>query len=52
MSWINGRISYKGYPLYTFAEDTKPGMTKGEGSKAFGAGWYALTPKGIQIDKD
>jgi predicted lipoprotein with Yx(FWY)xxD motif len=46
------QVTYKGYPLYRYLDDKKPGQTKGEGSKNFGAGWYALTPKGIQIDRD
>ena len=46
------QVTYKKHPLYTFAEDKKPGQTLGEGSKAFGAGWYALTPTGIVIDRD
>jgi len=46
------QVTYKGHPLYTFLEDKTPGQTKGEGSKAFGAGWYALTPTGIVIDRD
>ena len=46
------QVTYKGYLLYRYTDDKKPGQTKGEGSKAFGAGWYALTPKGVQIDRD
>jgi predicted lipoprotein with Yx(FWY)xxD motif len=46
------QVTYKGHPLYTFVEDTKAGMAKGEGSKAFGASWYALAPSGPTIDKD
>jgi predicted lipoprotein with Yx(FWY)xxD motif len=46
------QVTYKGHPLYAFVEDTKAGQTKGEGSKAFGAGWYALTPTGVVIDRD
>lgn len=45
------QVTYKKYPLYTFLEDAKAGQTKGEGSKAFGAGWYALTPTGVVIDR-
>ena len=45
------QVTYKGHLLYTFAEDKKVGDTKGEGSKAFGAQWYALTPTGVVIDK-
>jgi hypothetical protein len=32
--------------------DTKAGQTVGEGSKAFGAAWYALAPSGSTIDRD
>ena len=46
------QVTYKGHPLYAFLKDKKPGDTKGEGSKAFGAGWYALTPTGVVIDRD
>jgi predicted lipoprotein with Yx(FWY)xxD motif len=46
------QVTYKGHPLYTFAEDTKVGMTTGEGSDGFGAKWYALAPSGSTIDKD
>ncbi len=46
------QVTYKGHPLYLFLEDKKPGQTVGEGSKAFGAGWYALTPTGVVIDRD
>jgi predicted lipoprotein with Yx(FWY)xxD motif len=45
------QVTYKNHPVYTFLEDTKAGQTKGEGSKAFGAGWYALTPTGVVIDR-
>jgi predicted lipoprotein with Yx(FWY)xxD motif len=46
------QVTYKGHPLYTFLEDKRPGQTTGEGSKLFGASWYALTPKGVVIDRD
>jgi predicted lipoprotein with Yx(FWY)xxD motif len=45
------QVTYAGHPLYRFAEDTKPGQTKGEASKAFGAEWYVLSPSGKKIDK-
>jgi predicted lipoprotein with Yx(FWY)xxD motif len=45
------QVTYKGHPLYTYVTDKKPGQTTGEGSKLFGAGWYALTPTGIVIDR-
>jgi len=46
------QVTYKGHPLYTFVQDAKPGQTAGEGSKNFGASWYALAPSGATIDKD
>jgi predicted lipoprotein with Yx(FWY)xxD motif len=47
------QVTFKGHPLYTFVGDTRAGETKGEGSSAFGAQWYALAPSnGATIDKD
>jgi predicted lipoprotein with Yx(FWY)xxD motif len=46
------QVTYKGHPLYTFLLDKKAGQTAGEGSKNFGAAWYALAPSGATIDKD
>ncbi|WP_052434852.1 COG4315 family predicted lipoprotein [Streptacidiphilus melanogenes] len=45
-------VTYNGHPLYTYAADHKPGDTNGEGSKAFGAGWYVVAPNGNKIDND
>jgi predicted lipoprotein with Yx(FWY)xxD motif len=45
------QVTYAGHPLYRFQEDTKPGQTKGEGSKAFGAGWDVLSPAGKKIER-
>ncbi|MCU7826527.1 hypothetical protein [Kitasatospora sp. DSM 101779] len=45
-------VTYHGHPLYYYAGDHKPGDTTGEGSKAFGAGWYVLNPSGNKIDND
>lgn len=41
----NGRrqVTFKGRPLYTFDEDSKPGDAKGEGIKDVGT-WRAATP--------
>ena len=44
------QVTYNGHPLYYFAADTGAGMTKGQGSKQFGAGWYVLNAKGSKID--
>jgi len=46
------QVTYKGHPLYTFVQDKKAGQTTGEGSKNFGASWYALAPSGATIDRD
>lgn len=42
-------VTYHGHPLYYFAGDTGPGTTKGEGLKAFGAGWYVVNAAGNKI---
>jgi predicted lipoprotein with Yx(FWY)xxD motif len=38
------QVTYRGRPLYTFNEDTKPGDVKGNGFKDVGT-WLAATPK-------
>lgn len=46
------QVTYNGHPLYLFvADQNKPGSTKGEGLKAFGAEWYVLGTNGKKIDK-
>jgi len=45
------QVTYGGHPLYFFIEDKKPGQTKGEGSKAFGAEWYAVGANGKKVEK-
>jgi predicted lipoprotein with Yx(FWY)xxD motif len=44
--------TYAGHPLYTYAGDSKPGDTHGQGLDQFGAQWYALAPDGKKIDDD
>jgi predicted lipoprotein with Yx(FWY)xxD motif len=46
------QVTYKGHPLYYFAHDGDAGDAYGQGSKAFGAGWYVLSPSGKKIDND
>jgi predicted lipoprotein with Yx(FWY)xxD motif len=43
------QVAYNGHPLYLFAGDQKPGDIEGQGSTAFGGGWYALSPAGDQV---
>ncbi len=40
------QVTYAGHPLYLYAGDSGPGQANGNGSDAFGAEWYALTPAG------
>ena len=40
------QVTYAGWPLYTFVEDSKPGEDNGTDSKAFGASWYPLHGNG------
>jgi predicted lipoprotein with Yx(FWY)xxD motif len=42
-------VTYAGHPLYTYAGDTAPGQTTGQGSAAFGAPWWVVTPAGKAI---
>jgi predicted lipoprotein with Yx(FWY)xxD motif len=42
-------VTYAGHPLYTFAGDTKAGQTTGQGSAAFGAPWWIVTPGGMAL---
>jgi predicted lipoprotein with Yx(FWY)xxD motif len=46
------QVTYNRHPLYTFVKDTKKGQTNGEGLKAFGAEWYAVSPAGATVEKD
>jgi predicted lipoprotein with Yx(FWY)xxD motif len=46
------QVTYKGHPLYFFVKDKDRGDADGEGSKAFGAGWYVMKPSGAKIDDD
>ena len=46
------QVTYKGHPLYYFVKDEDAGDAYGQGSTAFGAGWYVLSPSGKKIDDD
>jgi predicted lipoprotein with Yx(FWY)xxD motif len=43
------QLTYAGHPLYTFAGDTGPGTTNGQGSEEFGARWDVLTAAGHEV---
>jgi predicted lipoprotein with Yx(FWY)xxD motif len=43
------QLTYNGHPLYTFVNDKKPGDTNGEGIKAFGGSWFAVSAAGAKV---
>ena len=43
------QVTYNHHPLYTFVKDTAKGQTKGEGVKAFGGTWDAVSPAGAKV---
>lgn len=43
------QVTYNGHPLYLFAGDEKPGDIEGQGSTAFGGGWFVLNRAGNQV---
>ena len=43
------QVTYSGHPLYLYVGDQKAGDANGQGSTAFGAGWFALTASGTQV---
>lgn len=45
------QVTYNGHPLYFFAGDSGPGMTKGQGVSGFGNKWWLVGPSGSAITK-
>ena len=45
------QATYRGHPLYLYQGDSAAGQTNGEGSNAFGAGWYVLAPSGKKVEE-
>lgn len=45
------QVTYNGWPLYTFHEDTAPGDTNGQGLEEFGGLWYLVTPTGEAVQQ-
>jgi predicted lipoprotein with Yx(FWY)xxD motif len=44
-------VTYAGHPLYTYEGDTAPGQATGQGSSAFGAPWWVVTPAGAALQR-
>jgi predicted lipoprotein with Yx(FWY)xxD motif len=44
-------VTYAGHPLYTYEGDTAPGQATGQGSSAFGAPWWVVTPGGAALQR-
>jgi predicted lipoprotein with Yx(FWY)xxD motif len=43
------QVTYNGHPLYYYAGDSGPGQATGQGSDAFGAKWWLVSPTGTSI---
>jgi predicted lipoprotein with Yx(FWY)xxD motif len=43
------QVTYHGHPLYYFSGDQGAAMTNGQGSDAFGAKWWLVSPAGSAI---
>jgi len=45
-------VTYNGWPLYYFVEDTAAGDTKGHDIEEFGGEWYLITPEGEKAEDE
>jgi predicted lipoprotein with Yx(FWY)xxD motif len=45
------QVLYHGHALYTFEEDTGPGMVTGQGVETYGGTWWVVSPKGGAVTK-
>lgn len=43
------QVAYKGHPLYYYIGDSGSGQTNGQGSSAYGAKWWLVSPAGAAI---
>lgn len=43
------QVTYGGWPLYYFAQDSGPGETKGQDVHGQGGEWYLVTPAGEKL---
>jgi predicted lipoprotein with Yx(FWY)xxD motif len=45
------QVTYNGWPLYLFEEDTAAGDTNGQGLEEFGGLWFLISPTGEPIQQ-
>ena len=45
----NLEVTYNGWPLYTYAADSGPGVAHGQGIATFGGTWYVLNASGDPV---
>ena len=45
------QVTYNGWPLYLFEEDTAAGDTNGQGLEEFGGLWFLVSPEGEAIQQ-
>jgi predicted lipoprotein with Yx(FWY)xxD motif len=45
-------VTYRGWPLYTYVSDRKPGQATGQALDLNGGLWYVLAPSGKVIKKE
>ena len=45
------QVTYNDHPLYLFSGDHNPGDVNGQGSTAFGARWFVVSPRGDAISR-
>jgi predicted lipoprotein with Yx(FWY)xxD motif len=43
------QVTYDSFPIYVFSQDKAAGDTNGEGIKAFGGVWHAVTPNLVPL---
>lgn len=43
------RLTYGGWPVYTFVGDSSSGVAKGQGVTSFGGTWWVINPAGMPV---
>jgi predicted lipoprotein with Yx(FWY)xxD motif len=43
------QVLYAGHALYTYQDDTSPGMVAGEGFTIYGGTWWLVAPSGKPV---